>query len=78
VVGLVSDGTGDLRIAMLSVLFVLPVTLGLLIYAARTLPAREAGAVSVLTLPASRSVVVPLVDHAARDPAPLLPLGSVR
>jgi MFS family permease len=45
VVGLVSDGTGDLRIAMLSVLFVLPVTLALLIYAARTLPAREAGAV---------------------------------
>jgi hypothetical protein len=45
VVGLVSDGSGDLRMAMLSVLFVLPITLALLVYAARTLPAREAGAV---------------------------------
>lgn len=45
VVGLVSDGTGDLRFAMLSVLFVLPVTLALLVYASRTLPKREAGAV---------------------------------
>jgi MFS family permease len=45
VVGLVSDGTGDLRFAMLSVLFVLPVTLGLLIYASRKLPAMEAAAV---------------------------------
>ena len=44
VVGLVSDGTGDLRFAMLSVLFVLPVTLGLLFYAARTLPKMEATA----------------------------------
>ncbi len=45
VVGLVSDGTGNLRFAMLSVLLVLPVTLGLLLYAARTLPRRESSAV---------------------------------
>ena len=44
-VGLVSDGTGDLRFAMLSVLFVLPITIALLVYASRTLPAREVGAI---------------------------------
>jgi len=41
-VGLVADVTGDLRFAMLSVLFVAPVTIGLLIYSARKLPAVEA------------------------------------
>lgn len=41
-VGLVSDATGSLRFAMLSVLFALPVTLALLVYAARTLPRMEA------------------------------------
>jgi MFS family permease len=45
VVGLISDGTGDLRFAMLSVLFLLPVTLSLLFYAARTLPRLERTAV---------------------------------
>lgn len=45
VVGLVSDVSGDMRFAMLSVLFVLPVTLGLLFYAARTLPRMEASVV---------------------------------
>jgi MFS family permease len=42
VVGLVSDATGSLRLAMLSVLCVLPITLASLVYAARTLPRREA------------------------------------
>ena len=45
VVGLVSDATGDMRFAMLSVLFILPVTLGLLFYAARSLPRMEASVV---------------------------------
>lgn len=40
-VGLIADVTGDLRFAMLSVLFVAPVTIGLLIYAARRLPEVE-------------------------------------
>jgi len=41
-VGLVSDAGGDLRFALLSVLFVLPVTLGLFYAASRGLPALEA------------------------------------
>jgi MFS family permease len=41
VVGLVSDATGNLQLAMMSVLFALPITLALLIYAARTLPRIE-------------------------------------
>jgi MFS family permease len=44
-VGLVSDAAGDLRFAMLSVLFVLPVTLTLFALASRNLPALEASAV---------------------------------
>lgn len=44
-VGLVADVTGDLRFAMLSVLFLAPVTIGLLIYAARRLPAVEASVI---------------------------------
>lgn len=42
VVGLVSDVTQDLRFAMLSVLFVLPVTLTLFFLASRNLPGLEA------------------------------------
>ncbi len=42
IVGLVSDVTQDLRFAMLSVLFVLPVTLTLFALASRKLPALEA------------------------------------
>lgn len=45
VVGLVSDVTGDLRFAMLSVLFVLPVTLAMFFLASRNFPALEASAV---------------------------------
>lgn len=45
-VGLIADVTGDLRFAMLSVLFVAPVTIGLLIYAARRLPAVEASVIA--------------------------------
>ena len=45
VVGLVSDVTGSLRFAMLSVLFVLPVTLALFFFASRKFPALEASAV---------------------------------
>ncbi|MBB5685806.1 spinster family MFS transporter [Sphingobium boeckii] len=41
-VGLISDASGDLRFAMLSVLFVLPVTLTLFYRASRNLPALEA------------------------------------
>ncbi|WP_431853951.1 spinster family MFS transporter [Allosphingosinicella sp.] len=44
VVGLISDVSGDLRFAMLSVLFVLPVTLALFILASRSFPAMEASA----------------------------------
>ena len=44
-VGLVSDVSGDLGFAMLSALFVLPVTLALFALAARKLPALEASAV---------------------------------
>lgn len=46
VVGLVSDVTGNLRFAMLSVLFVLPVTLTLFVLASRKLPALEASVVA--------------------------------
>lgn len=45
-VGLIADVTGDLRFAMLSVLFVAPVTIGLLIYSARRLPAVEASVIA--------------------------------
>lgn len=45
VVGLVSDVSGDLRFAMLSVLFILPVTLTLFVLASRRLPALEASVV---------------------------------
>jgi MFS family permease len=45
VVGLVSDVTGDLRFAMMSVLFVLPVTLALFVLASRKLPEVEASRV---------------------------------
>lgn len=41
-VGLVSDITGDLRLAMLSVLILVPVVIALFLYAARRLPAAEA------------------------------------
>lgn len=41
VVGLVSDVSEDLRFAMLSVLFVLPVTLAMFVFASRNLPALE-------------------------------------
>ena len=44
-VGLVSDVTGNLRFAMLSVLFVLPVTIALFVLASRNLPSLEASAV---------------------------------
>jgi hypothetical protein len=46
IVGLVSDVSGDLRYAMLSVLVVLPVTLTLFVFASRSLPALEASAVA--------------------------------
>ncbi len=45
-VGLIADVTGDLRFAMLSVLFVAPVTIGLLLYSARRLPAVEASVIA--------------------------------
>lgn len=45
VTGLVSDVTGDRQFAMLSVLFVLPVSLTLFFLAARSLPRMEASAV---------------------------------
>jgi MFS family permease len=41
IVGLVSDVAGDLRVAMLSVLFVLPVTLAMFVLASRNFPALE-------------------------------------
>ena len=45
IVGLVSDVSGDLRFAMLSVLFVLPVTLAMFFFASRSFPSLEASAV---------------------------------
>ncbi|HZG08757.1 MAG TPA: MFS transporter [Allosphingosinicella sp.] len=45
VVGLISDVSGDLRFAMLSVLFVLPVTLALFLLASRKLPLLEASVI---------------------------------